>query len=113
MKRSMCHAWSSHVVLDDLSARLGVRPLRPGWTEAEVCPIDLSTDFARGHVCTPLGPLKVHWYRTNSLIQLEVEPPDDMKMFLKPPPGARVVEAGDTRLAWEQPTPQDPRTAHA
>jgi alpha-L-rhamnosidase len=74
--RSLCHAWSAHPVLELLQRVLGIIPARPGFTEITIAPHSVGLDFARGSVCTPRGPVRVHWQRAaGERIRLEVEAP--------------------------------------
>lgn len=56
---SKCHVWSATPVYDLTTYFLGVRPLRPGFDEAEVRPFFGPFDRLAGSVPTPHGPIVV------------------------------------------------------
>lgn len=59
--RSVAHGWSSSPALFLISDVLGIKPLKPGFTEFTVTPVTGKLDFAKGNVPTPYGEINVEW----------------------------------------------------
>ncbi len=57
------HAWGAAPAWLLPRHVLGVRPLRPGWSQVLVRPIHGNLTRADGTIPTPLGPIKVAWNR--------------------------------------------------
>ena len=60
-KRSVAHGWSSSPALFLISDVLGIKPLKPGFTEFTVTPVTEKLEFAKGSVPTPYGEINVEW----------------------------------------------------
>lgn len=60
---SLCHAFACAPLYFMQTVLLGVRPLRPGFTEFTFAPQHLGLDSARGTVPTPHGLIFVTWQR--------------------------------------------------
>ena len=78
--RSVAHAWSASPAIFLITELLGVKPLKPGFTEFEVVPCSSSVDFAKGSVPTPYGEIHVEWTRDkNGNINISCKAPNECK----------------------------------
>ena len=57
--KSLCHAWGASPIYLLGRYYLGVRPLKPGYAEFEVCPVLGGLDWMEGDVPTPHGLIHV------------------------------------------------------
>ncbi len=71
------HAWGAAPA--NLLPRfvLGAQPLAPGWKTARIAPQTGALKHAKGHIPTPLGPVKIHWVRDTSF-HLKLDLPEGM-----------------------------------
>lgn len=61
--RSVAHAWSASPALFLMTEVLGVKPMKPGFSEFSVSPKPGFLAFAKGTVPTPHGPIHVEWHK--------------------------------------------------
>jgi hypothetical protein len=78
---SYCHGWSSGPTMSLPAYILGIRPLKPGWDEVEICPQLGDLEWAEGSIMTPHGKLSVHCKKNGKGIQCEISSPPDMRVI--------------------------------
>ena len=80
------HAWGAAPA--NLLPRfvLGVQPLEPGWRRSIIRPFSGSLTSAEGKVPTPLGPVLVHWKKSDTF-KLSVSLPPGMSAQVQLPAG--------------------------
>ncbi len=61
--RSVAHAWSASPAIFLITKLLGVKPIKPGFTEFEVVPCASDVNFAKGSVPTPYGEIHIEWHK--------------------------------------------------
>ena len=57
--KSLCHAWGASPLYIIGRYFLGVRPVKPGYEEYEVCPVLAGLEWMEGDVPTPFGKIHV------------------------------------------------------
>ncbi len=87
--RSLCHAWSAHPAIEFLTRVLGVSPRTPGFATIDIAPHRCGLGEARGMVCTPRGPIAVHWRVESGRFVLAVEAPPATPVHVRLPNGER------------------------
>ena len=80
LSRSDCHAWGALALYELPSAVLGVRPVSPGYAELEIHPMAGALSWARGTVCTPRGPVKISWEKTEEGLKVDASVPEGIKV---------------------------------
>ena len=88
--RSDCHAWGALMLYEFPRKALGVRPLKPGYSEIEVKPLAVYMKDARGSVPTPHGAVDVDWTTDGGRFTLHVVTPVPARISL---PDGTVVQA--------------------
>jgi hypothetical protein len=68
---------------------LGIRPVKPGFSEAIFDPRAGSLTSAKGSIATPHGLIKVEWQRTDDAIDARVEVPSGVHL-ISPNPRVRL-----------------------
>lgn len=76
------HAWGGTPTYQLPSKVLGIRPLKPGFSEVEINPILGSLEFANGEVITPLGKIKVEYTNNGKYYKADIEIPEKIKVKL-------------------------------
>ena len=89
---------------------LGLRPLKPGWSEVEVAPVPGGgLKWARGQYITAEGPIKVAWHIVEErTFNLKVCVPSNVKAVIKMPFSGRVESVGSGEWVWTDPYVKDP-----
>ncbi len=64
---------------------LGVKPVKPGFTEFEISPKPGGLDWAEGVVPSPKGDIPVRWEKKNGKYHLEVTIPEGTKAIVRLP----------------------------
>ncbi len=94
--RSHCHAWSAAPAYFLSACILGVRPLEPGFSRAEIDPHPCGLAEAEGSVPTPHGPIHVKWNHSNGKLTLDVSIPNGITAEIRQLDGSsREAGAGD------------------
>lgn len=94
--RSLCHAWSSHPVLEFLHRILGIRPTSPGFATIRIRPFPGKLKQASGRLCTPRGYVSVSWQRDEESFAIEVDSPADTPVEIVLPDGSTHTSDGGT-----------------
>ena len=90
---SLCHAFSCAPLYFMQSVVLGVRPIRPGFTEFTLAPCATDLDSAQGNVPTPHGLIGIAWQRAApGWLNVRAHVPDGTRATM---PDNKVLEAGD------------------
>jgi hypothetical protein len=101
--RSDCHAWGSWIMVDLLTAVLGVTPAEPGFARVTIRPQPMGLSWARGSVPTVRGEVKVSWRREGDAMEAEVElPPGVTGTFIAPDGSEHVLHGRTTIRAGER-----------
>jgi len=82
--RSDCHAWTSWIAADFLTAVLGIKPLKPGFDEVLIRP-QIIYEHARGSMPTVGGTVSVDWRRDGDKVILEAEVPAGVPVTVELP----------------------------
>jgi alpha-L-rhamnosidase len=105
---SFCHGWSGGPTFNLSAEILGIKPLKPGFTEVSVAPQWLDLQYATGVVPTKKGDVSVAWQRdaTGKAVALRVEAPDGVPVEITLPGEGEirvnrkpVLPAGVTKMA--------------
>ena len=84
--RSRCHGWSAAPIDSFTRILLGVRPLRPGFTETLIAPTPCGLSHAEGNVPTPHGPLHVKWTtKEDGTLNINVNAPPEVHCKIEYP----------------------------
>jgi hypothetical protein len=78
--RSHCHAWSATPLYFLNRIVVGVKPLTPGWTTAQISPHPGKLTWARGVVATPHGPVSVSWKLNGENLDITCKAPEQVKV---------------------------------
>jgi hypothetical protein len=102
--RSDCHAWSSWIGVDFLTAVLGIKPAKPGFEEVLIRP-QFIYEHARGAMPTPRGRLEVEWQRGDAEVELCARVPDGTPATVALPGAApqRFENGGEIAVTAELP----------
>jgi len=86
---SMSHAWGSIGLEGYYRYILGIRPLKPGYTEVLIQPLDFGDKlaWAKGHITTDRGDIAVHWKRAGDTYALRVTLPANVTARIALPRG--------------------------
>ena len=77
--RSDCHAWGSLILYELPSVILGVRPAAPGYEKFYVEPTPGYLIQASGKVRTPWGIVCVDWKKTDGVLDVKIDAPEEAK----------------------------------
>ena len=78
--RSVAHAWSASPAYYMITELLGIKHVKPGFTEFTVAPCENSLSFAKGKVPTPYGDICVEWEkRENGTVEVKCRAPKECK----------------------------------
>lgn len=72
---SLAHAWSTGALPALSTWVLGLRPLRPGYTEYSMAPHPGDLSWACGAVPTPAGAIRAAWHQTDDRFTIELDAP--------------------------------------
>lgn len=78
--RSDCHAWGALALYELPSAILGIRPVAPGYSEAEIRPHTEYLSEASGSVITPAGKVTIVWKKDKDIVHMEIDKPTELKL---------------------------------
>ncbi|KAH6614995.1 glycoside hydrolase family 78 protein [Boeremia exigua] len=85
---SLCHAWGSGPTAELSTHVLGIRAVKPGYSEWLVSPITLGLSWARGKIPVPGGYIDVSWNATDDVVtRLEVTAPNGTMGMVQLPVG--------------------------
>lgn len=82
--RSAAHAWSASPAIFCKTELLGIKPLKPGYTEFTVVPHPSGVTSARGAVPTPYGKIEVQWHAENGDPVVSVSAPKECRWIKCP-----------------------------
>jgi alpha-L-rhamnosidase len=87
---SMSHAWGAAGLDGYVRHILGIQPLKPGYEEVRIQPIDCGDRlaWAKGSIMTDRGPVSVHWKKTAGSYGLRVGIPVNATATLSVPRGS-------------------------
>lgn len=71
--RSDCHAWGATALYEIPAVILGIRPTKPGFTEASIHPLPGYLNWAKGTVATPRGEIYVEWRKESEKVKITYE----------------------------------------
>ncbi len=77
--RSVAHAWSASPAIFLMTEVLGIKPVKPGYTEFTVEPHPAGLEFAKGAVPTPYGNITVEWTLKDGIPDIKCEAPAECK----------------------------------
>jgi hypothetical protein len=78
--RSVAHAWSASPAIYMMTEVLGVKPVKPGFSEFTVEPCESTLEYAKGSVPTPHGEITVEWRRAaDGTLDISVKAPKECK----------------------------------
>ena len=78
--RSVAHAWSASPAIFFMKEILGVKPVKPGYTEFKVEPKPSGLSFAKGSVPTPYGRIYVEWKKNeDGTLEISCNAPKECK----------------------------------
>jgi hypothetical protein len=78
--RSVAHAWSASPAIYMISEVLGVKPVKPGFSEFTVAPCESTLEYAKGSVPTPHGEIHVEWRKNaDGSLFADVKAPKECK----------------------------------
>ena len=77
--RSVAHAWSASPAIFLMTEVLGIKPVKPGYTEFAIEPHPTGLEFARGAVPTPYGNISVEWTCKDGKLEILCEAPAECK----------------------------------
>ncbi|KAM0351725.1 hypothetical protein ACHAPU_002237 [Fusarium lateritium] len=69
---SLCHGWAAGPTAELSKYVLGVKSVKPGFTEWKVEPMTLGLQWAKGRVPTDKGTIEVQWKFVSDLVQMKV-----------------------------------------
>ena len=77
--RSVAHAWSASPAIFLMTEVLGIKPLKPGYTEFTIEPHPAGLSYARGAVPTPYGNICVEWTCQDGKLDIKYQAPEECK----------------------------------
>ncbi|MFW6189579.1 MAG: alpha-L-rhamnosidase C-terminal domain-containing protein [Planctomycetota bacterium] len=103
--RSDCHAWSSWIAHDFLTAVLGIKPALPGFEEVLIRPQTGGRQWARGTMPTPVGAVDVSWEKDpeTGALALEADTPVGVPVEVELPGMGRERFAAGGRITLAKP----------
>lgn len=96
--RSDCHAWGSWIMVDLLTAVLGVQPAGPGFARVLVRPQTMGLEWAKGSVPTVRGEVRVSWRRKSGRLLASVDLPPGVSGTFIAPDGSEHDLSGQSQL---------------
>ncbi|KAM0271351.1 hypothetical protein ACHAPA_002959 [Fusarium lateritium] len=69
---SLCHGWAAGPTAELSKHVLGVKAIKPGFSEWKVEPMTLGLSWAKGRVPTEQGTIEVEWKFASDLLQMKV-----------------------------------------
>lgn len=80
--RSVAHAWSASPAIFLMTEVLGIKPMKPGYTEFAVEPHPAGLTHASGAVPTPYGNIYVEWTCQEGKLDIKCQAPKECKRLL-------------------------------
>ncbi len=74
-----CHTFNTYISKYLTRYLLGIERVAPGYAEFRIAPDAPGIQWCRGSVSTVAGPIYVHWWQTDTAIQINVEHPASLK----------------------------------
>ncbi|MFB5678869.1 alpha-L-rhamnosidase C-terminal domain-containing protein [Paenibacillus terreus] len=74
--RSDCHAWSALPIYEFTHCILGVKSVKPGWSEILIEPQTLDIPEMKGEIYTPAGVISVGWCKSDTSFFISGKVPD-------------------------------------
>ena len=91
-RHSLCHGWASGPTAWLSRHVLGVTPLEPGFTKAQIAPVLGDLDWAEGTYPTPHGPIRVRHER---------RPDGSIRSWVTAPERVAIETVGTTLMAGQ------------
>jgi hypothetical protein len=74
-----CHTFNTYISRYLTRYLLGIERVAPGYAEFRIVPDAPGIEWCRGSVSTVAGPIYVHWWQTDTAIEINVEHPASLK----------------------------------
>lgn len=100
--RSDCHAWASWIMVDFLTAGLGITPAEPGFASVRIQPQLSRLEKACGSVPTRHGTISFGWEKDDGMIRYDVTLPPSVQGTLTTFGGSQYSLSGNQQVFSEK-----------